>query len=297
MIACQRDIDLCQFHEWYDLFKHVSIKSKVIPLPEEFFQYLSEDGVFLPLPSHLDHDHLSDEDDADVQETKSTSSEPNVKYRFPEVEAAIADALEQFGRSVFVKTNWSAPLDAAWMNAGSMKCVTVNEVFLLIKSSDRVLFDVEKMYDLVHEPTKRRPDVLHLVIRKWANLHPSMEFRAFVYNRELVGVCQRNCHTFFPFLPAEADAYARQISDFFHNEIREKSLLDSFVMDLYIDQKQRLWLLDVNPFGEPTCSLLFDWAELLQHADAPSSSPLVRAVESAAEVLQSTAGSHRGPVD
>ncbi|RYG97879.1 hypothetical protein EON65_52205 [archaeon] len=225
MIACQRDIDLCQFHEWYDLFKHVSIKSKVVPLPEEFFNYLSEDGVFTPLPSHLDHDHLSDEEDN--EESKSSASEARAHYRFPEVEAAIAEALDQFGRSVFVKTNWSAPLDAVWMNAGSMKCISINEVFLLVKSSDRVLFDVEKMYDMVPLCTKRRPDVLHLVLRKWANLHPSMEFRAFVFSRRLIGVCQRNCHTYFPFLPGEAGAYLSKIEDFYTKEIQDTTLLDS----------------------------------------------------------------------
>ncbi|RYG97880.1 hypothetical protein EON65_52210 [archaeon] len=68
-------------------------------------------------------------------------------------------------------------------------------------------------------------------------------------------------------------------------------------MDVYIDQKQRIWVLDFNPFGEPTCSLLFDWAELLQHAESAPQSSLVRVVESQAEVLQSTAGRHRGPVD
>ena len=47
---CLRESDVlsCQFQEWYPQFRHVSLASEIIPLPEDFVEYLLEDGVFLP---------------------------------------------------------------------------------------------------------------------------------------------------------------------------------------------------------------------------------------------------------
>jgi hypothetical protein len=66
--------------------------------------------------------------------------------------------------------------------------------------------------------------------------------------------------------------------------------------DLYLDQRGRVWLVDLNPFGAPTCPLFFDWDELIA-VFAEDQEVLTRVVESAEQALQSTAGSARGPVD
>ena len=34
-------------------------------------------------------------------------------------------------------------------------------------------------------------------------------------------------------------------------------------VDLYVDKRRRVWIVDFNPFGEPSSPLLFDWDELL----------------------------------
>jgi hypothetical protein len=59
-----------------------------------------------------------------------------------------------------------------------------------------------------------------------------------------------------------------------------------------MDQRRRIWVIDINPFGEPTCPLLFEWPELLSFTSLQS-----RVVENQEEVLQGTAGRSRGPVD
>ena len=39
----------CSFSSWYNKFRSITIKSKIIkPLPKEFIDYLHADGVFLP---------------------------------------------------------------------------------------------------------------------------------------------------------------------------------------------------------------------------------------------------------
>ena len=45
----------------------------------------------------------------------------------------------------------------------------------------------------------------HLVLRKWANLNPAMEFRLFAGNKSILGICQRDCSTYYDFLINEMD--------------------------------------------------------------------------------------------
>lgn len=63
-------------------------------------------------------------------------------------------------------------------------------------------------------------------------------------------------------------------------------------MDVYIDKKDRVWVIDVNAFGNPSCPLLFEWQELLD-----SEACVVKFVESEASKLKSVLGMKRGPVD
>ncbi|XP_062607063.1 cell division cycle protein 123 homolog [Saccostrea cucullata] len=57
------EVMYCSFPVWYPKFKHISVKSIVIPLPAEFLEYLHTDGVVLPEGSLVTSgDRDSDED-------------------------------------------------------------------------------------------------------------------------------------------------------------------------------------------------------------------------------------------
>jgi hypothetical protein len=73
------------------------------------------------------------------------------------------------------------------MNGGTLKCQSIKDIYLLLKSSDRISCDLENMFDLLNDNLSREPNEVVLVIRKWGNLIPSMEFRLFVYEHRLVG--------------------------------------------------------------------------------------------------------------
>ena len=40
-----------------------------------------------------------------------------------------------------------------------------------------------------------------------------------------------------------------------------KTTLDSFVIDIVTDEKGKVWVIEVNPFGELAGSCLFDWSK------------------------------------
>jgi len=220
------------------------------------------------------------------------------------------------------KLNWSAPKDAAWINMGSLKCTKAGDVYLLLKSSDFVGFDLEKAWEdldltaadddndvsngdggggvggavgdemnnlsitkAAHSTTDEtklsaingandaRPPGFEyeLVLRKWCNLHPSMEFRCFVYRHELVAISQRHPSKYYPHLepPSNGSIHPSTIiiHAFFHTYIQNKFAQGKshrYVIDLYLDSQERVWIVDFNVWGDRTDALLFDWKELME---------------------------------
>ena len=308
-----------QFTSWYPLLEDVTMKSRTVPLSDAFLEYLKEDGIVLPKSSEgvfgLDQlsDDSGDEEVVEVKEEGAGGGEEAAAVRdFPELDAQITAAMSELGGSVFPKLNWSCPLDAAWINAGSLKCQRLADVYMLLKASDRVLFDVECMLQGTGRD-KNRPECVTLVLRKWANLSPSMEFRAFVRDNVVVGICQRDCTAFYDFLlrESEADDLAALVEAFCASRLAHRLPLSSFIADVYVDKARRVWVVDINVFGPPTSSLLFDWHELRPPAAAVACPPggsgsgsddcgqgcEFRVVESPSGVLPSEAAQSKGPID
>jgi len=72
-------------------------------------------------------------------------------------------------------------------------CTNVGDVYLLLKSSDKVSRDLELLQLLQKELPVIFPSfsnsllVPTLVLKKWGTLHPSMGFRCFVHLKQLIG--------------------------------------------------------------------------------------------------------------
>uniref|UniRef100_A0A8C0BXH4 Translation initiation factor eIF2 assembly protein n=1 Tax=Buteo japonicus TaxID=224669 RepID=A0A8C0BXH4_9AVES len=187
----------CQFSVWYPLFRAVTIRSVILPLPENVKEYLLDDGT-LVVSGREDPPSHAQEGSDDAEEIQAPE--------FPEFAAKVQEAITSLGGSVFPKLNWSAPRDAYWiaMNS-SLKCKALSDIFLLFKSSDFITRDLTQPF--IH-CTDDSPDPsldYELVLRKWCELIPGAEFRCFVKENKLI---------------------------------------------------------DFNPFGEVTDSLLFTWEEL-----------------------------------
>jgi len=346
------------------LRKHVTIESNIIrPLPLEFIEYLLCDGtVRLPkcaqrVSSCMKDDTTTatataggtdeddgwedncdknyDDDDDDDSSSNEDDEEEIKQYNFPQLTHQIQTILQTLGSSnsssgvlgsCMPKLNWSSPKDATWINCGTLKCTQVGDVYLLLKSSEFVCFDLEKAwYDLEPEETQPaataaaaaekdpvggannkdnddndkhddddddgKPPVdfeYELVLRKWCNLHPSMEFRCFVYDHELIAISQRHPSKFYshlqvqqqqPSLLSEEDGETTTatatthpimtdiIHDFFETYVQHRfagGKVHRYVIDVYVDSQERTWIVDFNVWGKRTDSLLFDWTELME---------------------------------
>jgi hypothetical protein len=106
-----------------------------------------------------------------------------------------------------------------------MECATPNDIYLLLKSSDFVTHDLEHAFDDCEddEAVLKKEDIKYvLVLRKWFKVNPSCEFRCFVRERRVIGICQRDLNH-FDFLFPMKEQLRKVILGFF-----DKTLKDTF---------------------------------------------------------------------
>lgn len=125
--------------------------------------------------------------------------------------ARVKDAIDDLGGRVIPKLQWSCPKDASWMMPNNtIQCSTPDDVFLLLKSSDRIAHDIEVLQQICQQASPRSPlfpSTNHdhgdddeeqemilpskshvLAIRRWYDLKPGREFRCFVKSNRLIGM-------------------------------------------------------------------------------------------------------------
>ena len=112
-------------------------------------------------------------------------------------------------------------------------------------------------------PTSNRVSYC-LVLRRWVDISPGSEFRAFVRSGRLVAVSQRDGSNHYAHIAAERPSIVGDISSFFEEFLAAAPFsLSDFVMDVVRFGKDRVKLVDLNPFGEGvTDPVLFTWDEL-----------------------------------
>lgn len=246
-------------------------KSRAIPISAPFLDYLRSDSIVLPpedKPPTDDDADLDSFSDDDVDET----ADPSTEWR--DLHNRVKNTIAEFGGKVTPKLNWSAPKDATWIAAtNDTQCRSPNDVYLLLKSSDFVTHDLEHAFDdCVPDPDSStpvsEPEIpYHLVLRKYVNFNPSLEFRCFVRNRKLLCMCQRD-QNHYDFLFDMRDSLRSRIQSFFDEKLKNSFPEPNFVFDVYVPAPhQRVWLVDINPWAERTDPLLFSWLEILRMKD------------------------------
>lgn len=264
-----------------DRYRTLTPKSRVIPLTEPFVSYLRADGIVLP----PENTPPTDDDDLDTfSDNGEEESDPSTEWQ--DIHSQIKSTITEFGGKVTPKLNWSAPKDATFMSAtNDTQCRTPNDIYLLLKSSDFITHDLEHPFeDCVPDATNGNhvassssaehpsqpalPNIpYHLILRKYVNFNPSLEFRCFVRNRVLLCMCQRD-QNHFDFLFSMRDMLRSRIQAFFDAKLRDTFPDPNFVFDVYIPPPhQRIWLIDINPWAQRTDPLLFSWLEILRMKD------------------------------
>jgi hypothetical protein len=210
---------------------------------------------------------MIDSDD-DFDDDKEGDDNNNKKYNFPEFDNLIKDSLDEFNEKIFIKLNWSSPKDAQWC-LNKLSCSHLSDVYMLLKSSDFITHDLTEPFDKCEENSEEERiegvKVLkyYLIIRKWVEISPNSEFRCFVKDNRLVGITQRDCRAYYKFIEDKKEKIIRLIKEFYVNNLNEKFSNSSFVFDVYLKKNDTVVLVDFNPYGDITDTLLFDWNDFL----------------------------------
>ena len=169
--------EACSIAAWYDAHKNVTFKTVLVPLPSNVVAWLRSDGpCVLPRTKYGARVTARTQNRDDYCELSDSDDEGNAPH-FPAVEGEIDAAIAAVGGSAFVKLNWSAPRDAAWL--GSLECATAGDAFALLAASSLVKDDAARALNVV------------LAVRRFVTVEPSREFRCFLLDGQLVAACQR----------------------------------------------------------------------------------------------------------
>lgn len=261
----------CNFSAWYPKFKNVTIRSRIIPLSKEFVDYLKADNVVLPGDPVVTRD-CGLENESDSEEWLALDEEDPYEQtisapEFNEIDSGIKEALIDLEGAAFPKLNWSSPLDAAWISFdGTLKCQSPNDIYLLLKSSDNISSTLFDTFKYCQDGEGEMLDGFELVLRKWRDINPGMEFRCFVRDNKLIAISQRDVASCYHFIEQNEEDICGDIAEFFKNKIAYKFLDSSFTFDVYRYSPQKVLLIDFNPYGAQTDPLLFSWDELADTA-------------------------------
>ncbi|CAL4059831.1 unnamed protein product, partial [Meganyctiphanes norvegica] len=247
------------------------ISSVILPLPAEVLSYLQDDGTLvLPEDSQPETTYTRNCDNDDVEEESvdswgSDANEPSLKGpKFEEFNEKVREAIKKLGGSVFPKLNWSSPKDASWIALNnSLRCYFPGDIFLILKSSIFVTHDLTCPFkDCDDDCNTEEPVLYYLILRKWIEINPSNEFRCFVQNKKLIGISQRDVSQNYSCISAQQNNIQSDIVSFWHENIENRFPLSDYVFDVYRPAKDKVILVDFNPFGPTTDQLLFTWEEL-----------------------------------
>jgi hypothetical protein len=110
---------------------------------------------------------------------------------------------------------------------------------------------------------------ISLVVRRWANIEPEMEFRGYVSNGKLVALSHYYKFLFTPAVAINADRILKSVREF--QEAHIKIPLERYVCDFYVDPKTfSATCIELNPWAPNTSSALFSWDELNDLSGAKS---------------------------
>lgn len=114
-----------------------------------------------------------------------------------------------------------------------------------------------------NQTSESKSKTFELILKKWYDVAPSMEFRCFVKEGNLVAITQRDLN-YYEFLRGMKKDVEAKIVEFFNAKIAQRFPSRNYVFDVYITRDmQRVWLMDFNIFYHTTDPLLFSWNDIM----------------------------------
>lgn len=188
------------------------------------------------------------------------------------------EKLKNFKKGVFVRLGSRSPKDAMYWGVDSEghkpngEIQTGQQAFeLLTCCSERITEDLHMQIAMGYEPS--------IWLREGLDLPAWSEFRCFMKDRTLIGISQYYYRAPYPEIKEDANGLKWAIWQFFGQEFRDASHLDSVVFDVFVKRRRlavtdsrgnklpgtpewngyEVKLLEINPFFNLTDPCLFNW--------------------------------------
>jgi len=166
--------------------------------------------------------------------------------------ARIQQAMKSLPGASFICTDVCAPNDSALFNGG--KSTQAIQAWKLLQDS-------QKVKDALNNKLTRR-----LVVRPYRRITTVREFRLFIKGRELKAMSQMNLTRHFTRLALrEQELWDMALE--FSKQIADKLPEKDCAVDIYFTSTDRIMIVDMNQWGEPTDPLLLrewkrDWKQV-----------------------------------
>ena len=113
----------------------------------------------------------------------------------------------------------------------------------------------------------RKGEVTNICIKPYRNLTRAREFRLFIENGQLVGASQYWMIRHYRRLVGIKDLYFQKMQKFVQ-EVAPLIPLEKYTLDIYFKSSLDIFIVDVNPWGPPTCPKLYNWNEKFDSANS-----------------------------
>ena len=158
--------------------------------------------------------------------------------------------------------SFDAKLDSLfWASCQCLKVFTAIDAINLLSSSDRIRTDmfVALSPDLAYRWNQ------NLVLRKWVDIEPDMEFRGFVHKNKFTALCQYNHQMLSRRLVRDKLKIQEIILAFWEENIKPRlaGQVDDYIVDFALtgDDFATCWVVELNPFLSSTSPNLFSWTK------------------------------------
>ncbi|KAL1493078.1 hypothetical protein ABEB36_011211 [Hypothenemus hampei] len=227
-------VDLKDFSikSWYENFKNITLQTIILQLSDDIVK-------------NFEFQELSEESD----DESLTEETPFPQDFLDEVQ----NAFNTLGRTVFVKNNWHAPLDARMFSIGNtLKAENISDIQLFLQTSSVIQQDLSNV--------KGVP--FCLALRKWISIHPAAEFRCIVINNVLRGITPRDWPVFYSHFKEEGSRIIQNLFIFFTEFIKMKFPRTHYCFDVVLSYPDKPFLLDFGPLNSKTNLYAFTWTEI-----------------------------------
>lgn len=125
---------------------------------------------------------------------------------------------------------------------------------LLIKSS-RCIKHMNKERELTKSGEAEWK--MNIVVREWNEIQPELEFRGFVFQRELTALSHYYKFCYVSGIADDHQCYLERIMEYFH-QVKD-SLPDNCVIDFCFTISNEIRIVELNPWSVNASGALFDW--------------------------------------